>query len=109
MAEDRSQVLFYLWGEETSDPETWTWREDLTPGEQDMVAEWDRQGCRGTDILCREILVLEDIRRRYRPEEILALQSRGGHYWLELRCGDRFDVCLDGRSEVRYHPADVPC
>ena len=29
VSEGRRDYLDYLWGEETSDPETWEWRDDL--------------------------------------------------------------------------------
>ena len=41
MTEERKSELYALWGNETNDPETEEWREDLTPEEATMVDEWD--------------------------------------------------------------------
>ena len=36
------EILHYFY-EETNEPDTWVWREDLTPEQAAMVAEWDKQ------------------------------------------------------------------
>lgn len=41
MTEERKSELYALWGNETNDPETEEWREDLTQEEAAMVDEWD--------------------------------------------------------------------
>ena len=39
--EERRDYLDYLWGEETSDPTTWEWRDDLNAEELALVESWD--------------------------------------------------------------------
>ena len=41
VSEDRRDYLDYLWGEETSDPATWEWRDDLNAEELALVESWD--------------------------------------------------------------------
>ena len=37
----RLERMRWCWGEETNDPETQKWREDLTEDEQRLVDSWD--------------------------------------------------------------------
>ena len=41
VSEERRDYLDYLWGEETSDPATWEWRDDLNAEELALVESWD--------------------------------------------------------------------
>lgn len=41
ISEERRQEIDRLFWAETNDPETEEWREDLTPEEAALVAEWD--------------------------------------------------------------------
>lgn len=44
------------WSAETNDPETETWRDDLTPEEARIVADWDVMCEVGIHRLCKAIL-----------------------------------------------------
>lgn len=60
MTEERKNELLWLWGEETNDPDTQEWRDELTPEEAAKVAEWDANAERGMGEMARRILELED-------------------------------------------------
>lgn len=55
----RYDELLYLWGEETNDPETQEWREDLTIQEARLVASWDKAFNLGVKSLCQQIITAE--------------------------------------------------
>lgn len=59
VSEERRDFLDYLWGEETSDPETWEWRDELDAEEQALVESWDQAYARGVGMLVEDILTLE--------------------------------------------------
>lgn len=54
--EERIGFLNDLWGEETSDPETWEWRDDLDAEELALVESWDRAYAQGVGTLAEDIL-----------------------------------------------------
>lgn len=60
MTEERKNELLWLWGEETNDPDTQEWRDELTPEEAAKVAEWDANAERGMGEMARRILELEE-------------------------------------------------
>lgn len=49
----------YLWGEETNDPATWEWRDDLDAEETALVESWDQAYARGVGTLVEDILAME--------------------------------------------------
>lgn len=53
---DREAEMERMFWEETNDPETWAWREDLTDEEAELVAAWDEQSAMALSQLCKEIL-----------------------------------------------------
>lgn len=53
---ERYEELDRCFWEETNDPETQEWREELTADEAAMVAQWDAQVAHGMSQLTREIL-----------------------------------------------------
>ena len=62
VSEGRRDYLDYLWGEETSDPETWEWRDDLDAEELALVEAWDRIYAQATLKICQDMLALEERR-----------------------------------------------
>lgn len=64
ITEERKNELLWLWGEETNDPDTQEWREDLTPEEEAQVAEWDANAERGMGEMARRTLELEEQKSR---------------------------------------------
>ena len=59
VSEERRDYLDYLWGEETSDPATWEWRDDLNTEELALVESWDEKYCSAVGTLAMDILGLE--------------------------------------------------
>ena len=56
VSQTRRDYLDYLWGEETSDPETWEWRDGLDAEELALVESWDRAYAQGVGTLAEDIL-----------------------------------------------------
>lgn len=56
ISEERYDELSWLWGEESNDPETQEWREELTEDEAKLVASWDKAFNLGVKSLCEQIL-----------------------------------------------------
>ena len=76
------ELQSYFW-DETNDPETQEWRDELTTNEAAMVARWDEQLAHGTESLLADVLgpteevkdqmlsnILEKLPPRYALEEI---------------------------------------
>jgi hypothetical protein len=58
ISEARLKELEGCWNEETNDPETEEWRDELTPEEAVVIAELDEGYAVGVHQLCQEILSL---------------------------------------------------
>ena len=56
ISKERYEQLSWLWGEETSDPDTQEWRDELTAEEAELVASWDKSFNLGVKSLCQQIL-----------------------------------------------------
>ena len=56
VSEERIAFLNYLWGEETSDPETWEWWDELDAEERALVESWDRAYDKAVGTLAEDIL-----------------------------------------------------
>lgn len=52
ITEERREYLLWAWSEETNDPETEEWREELTPEEEELVKGWDKGYESGLAQLC---------------------------------------------------------
>lgn len=62
--EERICFLDHFWGEETSDPETWEWRDELDAEELALVESWDRAYVQGVGTLAEDILAgSEEVRK----------------------------------------------
>ena len=60
ITQERIDELFSIWINETSDPETEEWREDLTEHEFRLVDSWDRVYYTGFYDLCNDILMISE-------------------------------------------------
>lgn len=58
ITEERFDYLLWAWQEESEDPETQEWREELTEEEAKLVASWDRTARIEIRKLCERILEL---------------------------------------------------
>lgn len=65
---EREEELSWLFWNETNDPETEEWREELTPDEEAMVDQWDQQTARGVQTLAQAILDRQSPEPDYEPE-----------------------------------------
>ena len=59
VSEERIAFLDYLWSEETEDPVTMEWRDELNAEEAALVASWDEKYCSAVGTLAMDILGLE--------------------------------------------------
>lgn len=65
--EREEDLSWYFWNE-TNDPETEEWREDLTPDEAAMVEQWDARTAMGFQRLVQANLDRQQDERGYEPE-----------------------------------------
>lgn len=59
ISNEREAYLLSCWCEESEDPESQSWREDLTAAEAALVDTWDAAYCSGVQQLCEKILEME--------------------------------------------------
>lgn len=59
VSEERIAFLDYLWSEETEDPATMEWRDELDAEEAALVASWDEKYANGIRRLSEDILAAE--------------------------------------------------
>lgn len=59
ISEERYEQLRWCWGEESEDPDTQEWRDELTSEEAKLVSSWDRSFNLGVKSLCQQILYHE--------------------------------------------------
>jgi hypothetical protein len=62
VSEERIAFLDHFWGEETDDPETREWRDELDAEELALVESWDRLYAQATLKICEDMLALEERR-----------------------------------------------
>lgn len=65
---EREEELSWLFWNETNDPETEDWRDELTPDEAAMVEQWDEQAARGFQTLTQKILDRQPPEPDWEPE-----------------------------------------
>lgn len=102
LTQERRDSLFWLWNEETEDPETLEWREDLTPEEAAYVASLDRGYQTGCTQIATAILVMEDIYRDFPLRQIRQITRQGCRCRLELTDGRVFDCGMDADRKIHY-------
>lgn len=90
MDNSRRDELFQYWNEETEAPETMEWRDELTPEDLEYVGQLDEGYRTGMLSMCKVLLIRDEVRRRYQPQEILELESIRDHCRLRLRDGRLF-------------------
>lgn len=61
ISEEREDDLFRWWCDESEDPDTWLWRDDLTAEETALVDQWDRGYCSGVIQMCEKMLEMEGV------------------------------------------------
>lgn len=58
ISEARIKELTDNWNAETNDPETEEWRDDLTPQEAEIIADWDNGYAVGVHKISQDIMAL---------------------------------------------------
>lgn len=109
MDEIRKEHLLENWNQETNDPESQEWRDDLTPEELEYVNQLDDRYASGVLAICSAILVREKIRERYRPEEIAELETIRDHCRVRLRDGTMYLARLGRDRSLRLDEIDGVC
>lgn len=85
------------------------WREDLTPVELDFIARMDCADSMRTLAMASSIPILEKIRARFRPSEILELETFSDHCRLRLRGGGLFLARLNADHSLRLDEIEEVC
>lgn len=109
MDEMRREQLLDSWNDETDDPETQEWRDDLTPEELEYVDQLDGDYHTGFRRICIHILLQAKIRQRYSPAEIRELEFTGEHCRLWLWDGSMYLARLALDGSLRLDPIDTTC
>ena len=90
MKKSRKAYIDWCLDSETNDPETQEWRDELTPEEQAYVDREDDCYEYAVATMCSAILVMEQLRKKYQPEELLELKTFGDHCRVRLRSGEQY-------------------
>ena len=90
MDKARKAQIDWCLNNETNDPETQEWRDELTPEEQAYVDREDDRYEHAIAAMCSAILVMEQLRKKYQPEELLELKTFGDHCRVRLRSGEQY-------------------
>lgn len=109
MDNERREDLLHLWGEETSEPETQEWRDDLTPEERDFVASLDGGFNHGVLRLCTDILIREKLNKRFAPRQMEELVTLQDYCRVKLRDGRVYLASLDRNNSLVLQPVDTVC
>ena len=90
MKKSRKAYIDWCLDSETNAPETQEWRNELTPEERAYVDQQD--GCceQAIAAMCSARLVVERLRKKYKPEELLELKTFGDHCRVRLRSGEQY-------------------
>lgn len=59
ISEARMKELADNFYAETNDPETQEWRDELTPQEAEIIADWDNGYAVGVHKICQDIMALQ--------------------------------------------------
>ena len=95
--------------QETNDPESQEWRDELTPEELEYVEQLDNSYVSHIAAMCSAILVREKVRARFRQEEILELETIRDHCRVRLQDGRLFLARLGRDNRLRLDEIDEAC
>lgn len=109
MNKAREEYLHDLWDEETDDPETQEWREELTAEEQKVVDLWDDQYDVGMLKLCTAVVIRDEIHKVYQRKDILELVDVPGGCRMRLRDGSLYLAMLASDNTLRLSEIDAAC
>lgn len=109
MDDERREYIRDRFYQETNEPESQEWRDELTPEELEYVERLDGQFDTGTAAICSSILVREKVREQYRPEEIAELETIRDHCRVRLRDGSLYLARLGRDCTLRLDEIDGVC
>lgn len=109
MDDERREYIRDRFYQETNEPESQEWRDDLTPEELEYVGQLDDQYDPGYLAICSAILVREKVRARFRPEEIAELETIRDHCRVRLRDGTMYLARLGRDRSLRLDEIDGVC
>lgn len=109
MDNERREYIRELFYQETNEPESQEWRDDLTPEELEYVGQLDDRYESGVLAICSAILVREKLRARFRPEEIAEVETIREHCRVRLRDGTMYLARLDRDCSLRLDEIDGVC
>ena len=109
MDNERREYIRDRFYQETNEPESQEWRDDLTPEELEYVGQLDDQYDSGYLAICSASLVREKLRARFRPEEIAEVETIREHCRVRLRDGTMYLARLDRDCSLRLDEIDGVC
>lgn len=109
MDDERREYIRDRLHQETNEPESREWRDELTPEELEYAAQLDEQYETIVTATYSAILVREQVRARYRPQEIAELETIRDHCRLRLRDGTMYLARLGRDGALRLDEIDGVC
>ena len=109
MDNERIEYIRSQFYQETNDPESQEWRDELTPEELEYVERLDDRYEAGIAAMCSAILVIEKVQERYPPEEIAELETIRDHCRVKLRDGTMYLARLGRDNSLRLDEIDGVC
>lgn len=109
MDDERREYIRDRFYQETNEPESQEWRDDLTPEELEYVGQLDDRYESGILAICSAILVHDLLRTRFRPEEIAEVETIREHCRVRLRDGTMYLARLDRDLSLRLDEIDGVC
>ena len=109
MDNERREYIRDRFYQETNEPESQEWREELTPEELEYVGQLDDRYESGILAICSAILVREQVRARFRPEEIAEVETIRDHCRVRLRDGAMYLARLGRDRSLRLDEIDGVC
>ena len=109
MDDERREYIRDRFYQETNEPESQEWRDDLTPEELEYVSRLDDRYESGYLAICSANLVHDLLRERFRPEEIAELETVRDHCRVRLRDGTMYLARLGRDRSLRLDEIDGVC
>lgn len=109
MDDERREYIRDRFYQETNEPESQEWRDDLTPEELEYVSQLDDQYDHGYLAICAANLVHSLLWARFRPEEIAEVETIRDHCRVRLRDGTMYLARLGRDRSLRLDEIDGVC
>lgn len=109
MDDERREYIQSRFYQETDEPESQEWRDELTPEELEYVDQLDGRHESSVLAMCSAILVHEEVRARFRPQEIAEVETIQDHCRVRLRDGTMYLARLGRDGTLRLDEIDGVC